>query len=451
MNNRILVVDDEQLIRENLSYILKKEGYEVEEAENGKIAYEKLVANPFDIVITDIEMPMMKGTELLEKIRRIDLQTAVIVITAFGSLDTAITALRNGASDYILKPVEFDELLIKVKRLLEMKDLLIENKVLRDEINRKYDYENIVGKSQPIKKVYEMIDAVAETDSTVLITGNSGTGKELVARALHFKSKRKGKPFIAVNCGAISENLIESELFGHKKGAFTGAISDKDGFMKAAQGGTLFLDEISEMPPQLQVKLLRAIQEREYTPVGTTQALPVNARFIASTNRDLTEEVKSGRFREDLYYRLNVIEIHLPSLKEREEDIPLLADHFLDKFRKDLNKNIKGIDGEAMRAILSHEWRGEIRELENIIERAVIFCKTDFITVNDLPTSFKTDTIKGEFPSTGSLEESVRKFERDFILRALENNETNKEKTAEALQVGLSTLYRKLKELDIKI
>lgn len=451
MNNRILVVDDEQLIRENLSYILKKEGYEVEEAENGKIAYEKLVANPFDIVITDIEMPMMKGTELLEKIRRIDLQNAVIVITAFGSLDTAITALRNGASDYILKPVEFDELLIKVKRLLEMKDLLIENKVLRDEINRKYDYENIVGKSQPIKKVYEMIDAVAETDSTVLITGNSGTGKELVARALHFKSKRKGKPFIAVNCGAISENLIESELFGHKKGAFTGAISDKDGFMKAAQGGTLFLDEISEMPPQLQVKLLRAIQEREYTPVGTTQALPVNARFIASTNRDLTEEVKSGRFREDLYYRLNVIEIHLPSLKEREEDIPLLADHFLDKFRKDLNKNIKGIDGEAMRAILSHEWRGEIRELENIIERAVIFCKTDFITVNDLPTSFKTDTIKGEFPSTGSLEESVRKFERDFILRALENNETNKEKTAEALQVGLSTLYRKLKELDIKI
>ncbi len=224
MTNRILVVDDEQLIRENLSYILKKEGYEVDEAENGKIAYEKLVENPFDIVITDIEMPMMKGTELLEKVRRIDLQTAVIVITAFGSLDTAIAALRNGASDYILKPVEFDELLIKVKRLLEIKDLLTENKILRDEINRKYDYENIVGKSQSIKKIYEMIDAVAETDSTVLITGNSGTGKELVARALHYKSKRKGKPFIAVNCGAISENLIESELFGHKKGAFTGAI-----------------------------------------------------------------------------------------------------------------------------------------------------------------------------------------------------------------------------------
>lgn len=451
MANRILVVDDEQLIRENLSYILRKEGYNVDEAENGKIAYEKLVENPFDIVITDIEMPLMKGTELLEKIRKIDLQTAVVVITAFGSLDTAITALRNGASDYILKPVEFDELIIKVQRLLEMKELLIENKVLREEIHRQYDYENIVGKSQSIKKIYEMIDAVAETDSTVLITGSSGTGKELVARALHFKSKRKNKPFIAVNCGAISENLIESELFGHKKGAFTGAISDKDGYMKAAHAGTLFLDEISEMPPQLQVKLLRSIQEKEYTPVGTTLALPVNVRFVASTNRDLNEEVREGRFREDLFYRLNVIDIHLPSLKEREEDIPLLADHFLNKYRKELNKNIKGIDSDAMRALISHEWKGEVRELENIIERASIFCKTDFITLSDLPPTFKPNIERGDFPITGSLDESVRKFERDFIMRALENNDTNKEKTAEALQVGLSTLYRKLKELDIKI
>lgn len=451
MSNKILVVDDEQLIRENLSYVLKKEGYDVDEAENGKIAYDKLIDSPFDIIITDIEMPVMKGTELLEKIRRIDLMTAVIVITAFGSLETAITALRNGASDYILKPVEFDELLIKVKRIFEFKDLMLENKVLRDEINRKYDYENIIGKSQPIKKVYEMIDAVAGTDSTVLITGNSGTGKELVARALHFKSSRKNKPFIAVNCGAISENLIESELFGHKKGAFTGAINDKDGYMKAAQGGTLFLDEISEMPPQLQVKLLRAIQEKEYTPVGTTTALPVQARFVASTNRDLQEEVRNGRFREDLFYRINVVEIHLPSLKEREEDIPLLANHFLNKYRAELNKNIKGIDSDAMRALISYTWKGEIRELENVIERAAIFCKNEVISLNDLPPTFKPDMDRTEFPVTGSLDESVRKFERDFILRALEHNETNKEKTAEVLQVGLSTLYRKLKELDIKI
>jgi two-component system response regulator PilR (NtrC family) len=332
-----------------------------------------------------------------------------------------------------------------------VRDLLLENRILREEIHRKYDFENIVGKGNSIKKVYEMIEAVAETDSTVLISGNSGTGKELVARALHYKSHRKNKPFVAVNCGAISENLIESELFGHKKGAFTGAISDKDGYMKAANGGTLFLDEISEMPPQLQVKLLRAIQEKEYTPVGTTVSLSVNTRFIATTNRNLEEEVKNGRFREDLYYRINVVDIHLPSLKEREEDIPLLADHFLNKYRKELNKNIKGIDNEAMRALLSHEWKGEVRELENVIERAVIFCKGDLITLQELPQAFKPKMDEPDFSFNGSLDDSVRKFERDFILRALENNDNNKEKTADALRVGLSTLYRKLKELDIKI
>ncbi|GMU97004.1 MULTISPECIES: sigma-54 dependent transcriptional regulator [Ignavibacterium] len=448
---RILVVDDEEIIRDSISYILETEGYEVEKAENGRIAYDKVKEKHFDLVITDIEMPAMKGTELLEKIKTLDPQTAVIIITAFGSLDTAITALRNGASDYILKPVEFDELLIKVKRLIEVKDLLIENKILREEINRKYDFDNIIGKSPAIKKVFDMIQAVAETDSTVLISGNSGTGKELVARAIHYRSKRKNKPFIAVNCGAISENLIESELFGHKKGAFTGAISDKEGFIKAADGGTLFLDEISEMPPQLQVKLLRAIQEKEYTPVGTTQSLPVNVRFVATTNRNLEEEVKAGRFREDLYYRLNVVEIHLPSLKEREEDIPLLADHFLNKYRKELNKNIKGIDNDAMRALLAHEWKGEVRELENVIERAVIFCKGEYISLDDLPTSFIPNRESLDFNYSNSLEDSVRKFERDFIMRVLESNNFNKEKTADILKVGLSTLYRKLKELDIKI
>ncbi|HCY74594.1 MAG TPA: Fis family transcriptional regulator [Ignavibacteriales bacterium] len=451
MAHKILVVDDEEIIRDSLFYILDKEGYEVDKAENGKIAYDKMIANHFDLVITDIEMPVMKGTELLEKIKTLNVQTSVIIITAFGSLDTAISALRNGASDYILKPIEFDELIIKTKRLFEVKDLLLENRVLREEIHRKYDFENIIGKSKTIKKVYDMIEAVAETDSTVLISGNSGTGKELVARALHYKSHRKNKPFVAVNCGAISENLIESELFGHKKGAFTGAISDKEGYMKAANGGTLFLDEISEMPPQLQVKLLRAIQEKEYTPVGTTVSLTVNTRFIATTNRNLEDEVKAGKFREDLFYRINVVDIHLPSLKEREEDIPLLADHFLNKYRKELNKNIKGIDNEAMRAILSHEWKGEIRELENIIERAVIFCKGDMITLQELPATFKPKMDEIDFSFNGSLDDSVRKFERDFILRALESNENNKEKTADALKVGLSTLYRKLKELDIKI
>ena len=392
----------------------------------------------------------MKGIQLLEEIKKLDIQSVVVVVTAYGSLDTAIAALRSGASDYILKPVEFDEMIIKIKRLLEMKNLLLENRVLRKEIQREYDFENIVGNSQSIKRVYEMIDTVADTDSTVLITGKSGTGKELVARSLHYKSKRKNKPFIAINCGAISENLIESELFGHKKGSFTGAISDKEGLIKAAEGGTLFLDEISELPLQLQVKFLRALQEKEYTPVGTTVSLPVNIRFIASSNRILKDEIASGKFREDLFYRLNVIEINLPSLKEREEDIPLLADHFLDKYRKEMNKNIKGIDSEAIRALMSYEWKGEIRELENVMERAVIFCKSDFISLRDLPAGFKPNDSPINFSGKMSLDDSIRRYEKDLILKTLEENKYSKEKTAEDLQVGLSTLYRKLKELDIK-
>ncbi len=451
MSYKILVVDDEEIIRDNLSYVLEAEGFEVEKAENGLVAYNKVKEKHFDLIITDIEMPSMKGTELLEKVKSLDPQTAVIIITAFGSLETAISALRNGASDYILKPVEFDELILKAKRLFELKELIIENKILREEVHKQYDFENIIGKSPAIKNVFEMIKAVADTDSTVLISGKSGTGKELVAKAIHFNSKRKNKRFVAVNCGAISENLIESELFGHRKGAFTGAISDKEGYIKAAEGGTLFLDEISEMPPQLQVKLLRAIQEKEYTPVGTTLSLPANVRFIATTNRNLEEEVKNGRFREDLYYRINVVEIHLPSLREREEDIPLLANHFVDLYRKKLNKNIKGIDNDAMRALINHEWKGEVRELENIIERAVIFCKNEFIMAEDLPQSIVPSKGLFNFTYTGSLEESVKRFERDYIIKALQANEYNKEKTAEDLNVGLSTLYRKLKELDIQI
>lgn len=450
MAHKILVVDDEEIIRESLSFVLKKEGYIVEEAENGKAAYDKIVESSFDVLITDLEMPGMKGIQLIEEIQKLSIQTAVMVITAYGSLDTAISALRNGASDYILKPIEFDEILFKIKKLLEIKDLLTENRILKKEIQRSYDYENIVGKSHLIKNIYDMIETVAETDSTVLVTGKSGTGKELVARALHFKSKRKNKTFIPINCGAISENLIESELFGHKRGAFTGAISDKEGFFKAADGGTLFLDEISELPLNLQVKFLRVLQEREFTPVGTTSPISVNIRFIASTNRDLKQEIKNGKFREDLFYRLNVIEINLPSLKEREEDIPVLADHFLDKYRKEMNKSVKGIDPEAMRALINYEWRGEVRELENVIERAVIFSKDDFITLKDLPNFFRPADIFVNRFTSGPLEDSVKSFERDYILRTLENNDFDKEKTADVLKVGLSTLYRKMKELDIK-
>ena len=450
MPGKILVVDDEKDINDSLSFILEKEGYIVEQAENGKVAYEKILNSYYDLVITDIEMPMMKGTELLEKISALTPQTSVIMITAYGSLETTIKALRNGAQDYILKPIEFDEILIKIKHLFEIKNLVSENQLLRKEIQRNYDFSELVGKSPAMHKVFEMIQTVAETESTVLITGNSGTGKELVARAIHFNSKRKNKPFVAVNCGAISENLIESELFGHKRGAFTGAISDKEGYLKAADGGTLFLDEISEMPLPLQVKLLRVIQEKEITPVGTTYSIPINVRFVATTNKKLEAEVESGRFREDLFYRLNVVELNLPSLKERAEDIPILADHFVNKYRKEIGKNVKGVESSAMRALLHYEWRGEVRELENIIERAVIFAKNEYITIEDLPQSMhlSKDALIPEKP--GSLDDFIKKVEKGFILKSLETNEFDKEKVAKQLNLGLSTLYRKIKDYGLE-
>jgi len=450
MPGKILVVDDEKDINDSLFFILEKEGYIVEQAENGKVAYEKILNSYYDLVITDIEMPMMKGTELLEKISALTPQTSVIMITAYGSLETTIKALRNGAQDYILKPIEFDEILIKIKRLFEIKNLVSENQLLRKEIQRNYDFSELVGKSPAMHKVFEMIQTVAETESTVLITGNSGTGKELVARAIHFNSKRKNKPFVAVNCGAISENLIESELFGHKRGAFTGAISDKEGYLKAADGGTLFLDEISEMPLPLQVKLLRVIQEKEITPVGTTYSIPINVRFVATTNKKLEAEVESGRFREDLFYRLNVVELNLPSLKERAEDIPILADHFVNKYRKEIGKNVKGVESSAMRALLHYEWRGEVRELENIIERAVIFAKNEYITIEDLPQSMhlSKDALIPEKP--GSLDDFIKKVEKGFILKSLETNEFDKEKVAKQLNLGLSTLYRKIKDYGLE-
>lgn len=451
MSKKILVVDDEDIIRESISFILQKEGYTVDVAENGAIAYQKVQDEQYDLVISDIEMPEMKGIELLEKIVKLDLRTSVIMITAYGSLETAIRALRAGAGDYLLKPLDFDELTVKVSRVFQMKELITENQVLKQELHRQYDFSKIIGKSKKMENIFRMIRAVSETESTVLITGNSGTGKELVAKAIHFNSKRKHKPFIAVNCGAISETLIESELFGHKKGSFTGATYDKEGFIKAADEGTLFLDEVSEMPLNLQVKLLRVLQEKEFIPVGHTSPVKINIRFIASTNRNLLEEIDKSKFREDLYYRLNVIEIRLPSLSERKDDIPLLAEHFLNIYRQQMNKSIRGFDHSAIRALMNHEWRGEVRELENVIERAVIFAETDYISVNDLPDMIKAQR---EFTSSapfGSLDDFMRKVERDIIVRVLEEHEYDKDKVAKALNLGLSTLYRKIKELDIEV
>src|SRR3989304_2501492 len=336
MTPKVLVVDDEQSIRESLSFILQKEGYEVEEAPNGQEAYKKVSETPPDIVITDIEMPGMKGVELLEKISQVSPQTFVIIITAYGSIETAIKALRMGAYDYILKPLDFDELVLRLRRLMEFKRLALENQMLRQEINREYDFHNLVGQSAVMKSVFKTIERVAQSDGTVLITGKSGTGKELVARAIHHNGARRQNRFVPVNCGAIPDNLFESEIFGHKKGAFTDAVSDKDGMFKTANGGTLFLDEVSETPLHLQVKLLRAIEQKEITPVGSTTPLKIDVRIIAATNQNLVERVEQGKFRDDLYYRLNVIEINLPSLSEHREDVTLLVQHFIEKFRSEM-------------------------------------------------------------------------------------------------------------------
>ena len=449
MADRILVVDDEQIIRESISFLLRKEGFAVEEAANGKEAYGKIAAEPFDIVVTDLEMPVMKGIELLNKISEISPQTLVIIITAYGSLETAITALRKGAIDYILKPVEFDELLVKVRRLLDYKKLIVENQVLRRELQREYDFTAMVGKSPAMQRVFETIKTVAVTDSTVLITGRSGTGKELVARAIHFNSPRGSKPFIAVNCGAIPETLFESELFGHKKGAFTGAVADKEGYFKACESGTLFLDEISETPLQRQVKLLRVIEQKEFTPVGSSRSMTANVRLVASTNRDLGEEVNAGKFREDLYYRLNVVEIRLPSLAERREDIPALVEHFVDKYRREMKKNVKGVDNDLMRLLMNREWKGEIRELQNTIERAVIFSKDEFISLQDLPGLIPSDAATQMLDDTKSLEEAKNAFERQYILMVLRKNDFDKGKAAQSLKLSLSSLYRRIKELGI--
>lgn len=455
MAERILIVDDEKIIRESAIYVLEKEGFYLAEAANGTEALEKHRERPFDIVITDIEMPEMRGTDLLQVIRRETPETMVIIITAFGSVETAITALREGAADYVLKPLNFDDLLMRIRKLLAYRSLALENAALRRELQRTYDFDAIIGQSSAMKKVFGVIERLSNSDGTVLITGKSGTGKELVARAIHYNSRRASKRFVPVNCGAIVDTLFESELFGHKKGSFTGATGDKEGLFKVANEGTIFLDEVSEIPLNLQVKLLRALEQKEITPVGTTEVINVDVRIIAATNKDLRKEVEAGKFRDDLFYRLNVIEIVLPQLNARPDDIPILAQHFLEVFTRQTGKAIKGFTNDAMRSIMRNQWKGEVRELENAIERAVIFCDTDYIGTDDLPEHMWSPAgSTGSVPSSAAygeqtLKEAVKDFERVFIQQALTKHGNNKEETAKALGMSLSSLYRKIEELQV--
>jgi len=447
MSAKILVVDDEKAIRDSLNMILTDEGYTVISAADGEEALDLINKDDFDIVITDIKMPNIDGMELLSKGTKNSPSTFFIIMTAYASVNTAIEALRYGAYDYIIKPVEFDDLLLRVKRLLDYKKVSLENKLLRQRVVEVGDFNNIIGKSEPMKKVFDLIKQVAPTNSNVLVSGKSGTGKELVAKAIHFNSLRKDQIFLPINCGAISENLIESELFGHRKGSFTGATEEKQGLFKVADGGTLLLDEIGDLPLNLQVKLLRAIEDKQFLPVGGIKHIQTNVRIIAATNQNLYEKTKKGEFREDLFYRLNVVEIKLPSLNERKDDIPLLVNHFIEKYCNEMGKKVLGVDNETMKVLMGHDWQGGVRELENVIERAVIFASGDMITVENLAEHIRGEVHPHGYPD--SLKEAIAGFEREHILRIIKKFDYNKEEAAKSLCIGLSSLYRKMEELKI--
>jgi DNA-binding NtrC family response regulator len=445
----ILIVDDEKDICMALNILLTKEGYDVKEAYNGEAALERIAKENFDIILTDIKMEKMDGFEVLKQAQIISPETSVIMMTAFASVGSAVEAMRAGAVDYITKPFINDEIRLTIRRLLQSRDLRTENQILRQELSqRRVAFSNIIGSSEPMQKVFAFMEKVVPNKSNILITGDSGTGKGLVAQAIHETGPRKDKPFISINCGAIPENLLESELFGHKKGAFTSANEDKKGLITMANGGSLFLDEIGELPQALQVKLLHVIQAKELTPVGDTRVITVDVRIIAATNADLMQRVREGRFREDLYYRLNVIEIRMPALRERSDDIPVLIKHYLDIFAKEAGKTIKEIDYEAMQALLAYDWPGNIRELRNTIERATVLADGEVITIHDLPDKFRTLDVEGI--STSSLRQALDNFEREYIRRSLAESKGNKESAATKLGIDLATLYRKLKKLRIE-
>jgi DNA-binding NtrC family response regulator len=438
----ILVVDDEAPVREMLKKgLYQMGGFSVEVAQNGPEALKKMEEEVFDLILTDMKMPDMDGLELLKLIKAMWSDMIVIMMTAYGSIETAVEAMKNGANDYITKPIDFNELLIHISKAQKENLLLKENRLLRIEVKKRFEFKNIIGKSKQMQEVFSLIEKVSSTNSTVIIFGGSGTGKELVAKALHYNSSRASQPFIPFNCSAIPETLVESELFGHTKGAFTGAIQAKRGLFEEANGGTIFLDEISTILPSVQVKLLRFLQDKEVMKVGGTEKIKLDVRLIAATNEDLEANIKKGTFREDLFYRLYVFPISLPDLKDRREDIPLLAYHFLDLYSKENQKPIQGISKEAMKLLLDYHWPGNVRELENAIERAVVMADQDYLTPKDFPKNLKEtslDLIKKGATDRKSLEE----IKAEYIREILKATGGKKRIAAEILKVNPRTIYR---------
>jgi two-component system response regulator PilR (NtrC family) len=452
---RVLVVDDERSMREFLAICLRREGHQVSVAESGERALEQLAVSPADVVVTDLKMPgEVDGLALLEGIRQRGLDTEVIVVTAFATPETAIAAMKQGAYDYLTKPFKVDEINAVIDRALEKRALVEANAALREKVSGRYRLASLLGKSPHMQRVFELINKIHSTRTSVLITGESGTGKELVARALHSEGSRASKPFVAVNCGAIPDELMESELFGHRRGAFTGAVADKIGMFRQADGGILFLDEIGELSLPLQVKLLRVLQERKVKPVGDALESEVDVRIITATNRELEEEVARGAFRSDLYYRLNVIEVRLPSLRQRREDIPLLIDHFVRRYAVEQDKRILGLTPEATRVVQEYDYPGNVRELENIIEHAVTLASGPRIEVADLPTlrhsvaTGATDGAKVVIPEEGfDLDRALADYERSIVAKALEQSGGVRKRAARLLGVTFRSLRYRLSKL----
>ena len=442
MKFTILVIDDEKNIREGLSMALEDEGYDVITAEDGKKGLEKALYDSVDLIITDLRMPLISGEEILKKVVTEQPSIPVIVLTGHGTVELAVEAMRIGAYDFLTKPLDLDRLFRLVKRALENRALVLQKKELEERLEKSTSIENIIGNSSAIRKVFDEIKKVAPTKATVLITGESGVGKELVANAIHNFSQRRDKPFIKVHCAALAESLLESELFGHEKGAFTGAIERKRGRFELSNKGTIFLDEIGEINQNIQVKLLRVLQEKQIERVGSSEPIDVDTRVIAATNKDLEKEMKEGRFREDLYYRLNVVHIFIPPLRERREDIPLLVDHFVKEFEAENGKVISSIEPKARNAIYNYDWPGNIRQLRNCIESAVVMTSDNILHFEDLPFKEKGETEVIKIPIGSTMENA----EKEIIIKTLNHENNNKKRVADILGIGRKTLYRKLKE-----
>lgn len=442
----ILVIDDDKIISESLCEFLSLEGFRADGAETLKMALAMLERGNYSLVLTDVNLPDGDGLELLDIIRNDYPQTVAIVITGYGTIESAVKAIKQGAYDYLTKPIIDDELRLAVERAIKQQSLMSENENLRLQLDRKHRLENIISHNYKMAKIFDLVEAVADSKVTILMAGPSGTGKSMLARAIHHRSSRHNKPFIEVSCGALPETLLESELFGHAKGAFTGAVANKEGKFLAADGGTIFLDEISNASPGLQAKLLRVLEDRQFEPVGSNKTMVVDTRILLASNRNLEEEVRQGRFREDLYYRINVVTIELPPLCERVGDVRLLAEHFLRMYSAQHNREKLGFTDEAMELLERYSWPGNIREIENVVERATLLSKGKFIGPDDLPATVKQEPARQpEGYKPMSLKEAMAGPEKDIIRRALEANHWNRQATAKALQINRTTLFKKMK------